>query len=386
MSAGSVLELRTTSDLEMGGSKVILNSEGYQVLGQEFLTLRLVRLKSNEEWLSKRDGLFLLFPKTGTGKCVAGSKTLRLVPGDVFVLGEGDGRDKLSVSSGTEIVFWCFSLRLEHLYPLFAGNEISLLEAVVEELKSPKLFPASTALAKQCHRLIEDMPPHLNLDHRSQLLRVAAAVLSEEFKMAQHRRIGVQGIEEHTIQVFESLSGDELVGLSVGELAAKFGCSRRHLNRLFHHYFGYSVAALKMEMRLLKAVSLLRDRNMKVIHVAERCGFNHLGLFNTCFKRRFSVSPGQWRKQAASDDHPPARLASTHTECPLHPKGLCPWTGRAEYFHPVATNAPSFPKSEKKDPVRSLPLPNPQMEQRVIPLPHKKTGELHAPDRSQAQG
>src|ERR1019366_4324749 len=96
--------------------------------------------------------------------------------------------------------------------------------------------------------------------------------------------------------VFEKLSATELVGLSVPELAGKFGCSRRHLNRLFHQHFGISVAALRMEMRLLKAISLLRDPDAKVINVAEQCGFNHLGLFNTCFKRRFGTSPGHWRK------------------------------------------------------------------------------------------
>jgi hypothetical protein len=32
--------------------------------------------------------------------------------------------------------------------------------------------------------------------------------------------------------------------------------------------------------------------------VAEQCGFNHLGLFNTCFKRRFGTSPSQWRKSS----------------------------------------------------------------------------------------
>jgi AraC-like DNA-binding protein len=84
--------------------------------------------------------------------------------------------------------------------------------------------------------------------------------------------------------------------LSVGDLAGKFSCSRRHLNRLFHLHFGFSVAALRMEMRLLKAVSLLRNPSLKVISVAQQCGFNHLGLFNTCFKRRFGSSPGQWRK------------------------------------------------------------------------------------------
>jgi hypothetical protein len=68
---------------------------------------------------------------------------------------------------------------------------------------------------------------------------------------------------------------------------------------LFHQYFGFSVGALKTEMRLLKAVSLLRDSKTKVISVADECGFHHLGLFNNSFKKRFGVSPGKWRNLAA---------------------------------------------------------------------------------------
>src|SRR5207249_2343477 len=121
-------------------------------------------------------------------------------------------------------------------------------------------------------------------------------------KNAQPQRTGFIRMEEHMVQVFERLSSPELLTLSVGELAAKFSCSRRHLNRLFHQHFGMSVATLRMEMRMLKAVSLLRDRDIKVINVAEQCGFNHLGLFNTCFKRRFGNTPGQWRKNRQENE------------------------------------------------------------------------------------
>jgi AraC-like DNA-binding protein len=136
------------------------------------------------------------------------------------------------------------------------------------------------------------------------------------------------------IQVFEKLSTADLLGSSVGELAAKFSCSRRHLNRLFHQHFGVSVAALRMEMRLVKAVSLLRDHNAKVIRVAEECGFNHLGLFNTCFKRRFGTSPGQWRKinaQAKTErTDSPGSLIDSSAVCPLRVTGICPWSGKAD--------------------------------------------------------
>jgi AraC-like DNA-binding protein len=59
------------------------------------------------------------------------------------------------------------------------------------------------------------------------------------------------------------------------------------------------VVALRTEMRLLKAVSLLRNPATKIIYVARESGFNHLGLFHHCFKKRFGSSPGQWRKANA---------------------------------------------------------------------------------------
>jgi AraC-like DNA-binding protein len=237
---------------------------------------------------------------------------------------EGQSGGKLCVTQGAEMVFRSFFLRLEHLMPLFASHEISLLQQVTGHFRQSILFPSSTAVAMKCRRLVEEIPPQFDLEHRSHLLRVAAAILNEEFSTAYHQRPGSGQVEQRIVQIFEQLSVDQLLGLSVGELAAKFGCSRRHLNRLFHQYFSFSVGALRMELRLLKAVSLLRDVDAKVINVAAQCGFNHLGLFNTCFKKRFGVSPGRWRKQAMSGKINPAACPEANAPCPLQGKGLCP--------------------------------------------------------------
>jgi AraC-like DNA-binding protein len=192
---------------------------------------------------------------------------------------------------------------------------------------------------------MEEVPSQLDLEQRGHLLRVAAAILNEEFRAAHHQRVSLGQVEERVIRVFEQLSVDQLLGLSVDELAAKFGCSRRHLNRLFHQYFGFSVGALRMEMRLLKAVSLLRDIDAKVINVAAQCGFNHLGLFNTCFKRRFTVSPGRWRKQAALGKIRPATVPGDDSACPLQVKGLCPLVGMPENSVPLALKISPLRKS-----------------------------------------
>jgi AraC-like DNA-binding protein len=300
------------------------------MLAEDYLTLRLIRLKPSEEWINRQGGLSFVFPKGGAGKCLCGPLNQQLAPGDVLVL-DGAASSKLRAPDRGEMVFACFSVCLEHLFPLFASQEICLLQGVTDDFKRAKLYPASSPLAVECHRLLGEVPPQFNLDHRSYLLRVAAAILTVEFKHAHSQRVGFIRPEDHMIQVFEKLSSAELVGLSVPELAAKFGCSRRHLNRLFHQHFGVSVTALRMEMRLLKAVALLRNPDAKVINVAEESGFNHLGLFNTCFKRRFGASPGQWRKEAVPQENRLAGLGGDAPKCPLRHNGLCPWTGQPEH-------------------------------------------------------
>jgi AraC family multidrug resistance transcriptional activator len=252
----------------------------------------------------------------------------------VLVLNRACG-GRLAAEAAGEFCFGSFALNLEHLFPLFDSAEISLLQAVTDGFKGARVYPAASDTARECHRLAQGIAAECDLAHRSQLLRVGAVILSVEFKQARRQPGGYVRMEEHMVQVFEQLTTSQILNLSVPELAHKFGCSRRHLNRLFHQHFGMSVATLKMEMRLLKAVSLLRNPDAKVINVAEECGFNHLGLFNTCFKRRFGTSPGLWRKALGPSGGSLGRSAIEDLGCPLRVTGLCPQVGRLGSGHPT---------------------------------------------------
>ena len=329
------------------------------MISHEHLTLRLVRLKPAEKWFHRPNGLSFVFPNAGAGKYISQAVTQRLVPGDVLVLTGTPGVEGALFADGrSEIVFWFFAVNLEHLFPLFASNEICLLQNVTEGFKDSRLYGASSPLAGECYKLLATVPPEFNLEHRSQLLRVVAAILNVEFRTAQTYRAGFVRGEEHMVQVFENLSANELLNSSVGELAAKFGCSRRHLNRLFHQHFGLSVAAMKMEMRLLKAASLLRDPDTKVINVAEQSGFNHLGLFNTCFKRRFGASPGQWRKISAQAEGQSVSPVNERLVCPLRSNGWCPWAGNSDNRQPPEGEAFETPKAGSPRLVVGMPIPD----------------------------
>jgi AraC-like DNA-binding protein len=264
------------------------------MFSDDYLTLRLTKLINGEKWEPPGAGVCFLFARSGVGNYINGLARHVFSQGDVLIVSRKSG-DQIVATDEGELVFFGVSMLVEHMFPLFSAKEISLLQNLMDNFSTAKIHSAESPLAVECHRLISIAPPPFNLDHRAHLLRLVATILDEEFKLLQQGRPRYISVDDHLIQVFETLSANDLLTLPTEELSAKFGCGRRHLSRLFRQHFGFSVSALRMELRMLRAISLLRDANSKVHHVAEQCGFNHHGLFNTCFKRRFGTTPGRWR-------------------------------------------------------------------------------------------
>jgi AraC-like DNA-binding protein len=90
---------------------------------------------------------------------------------------------------------------------------------------------------------------------------------------------------------------NELIRNSPEDLSRSCGCSPRHFSRLFCAHFGVSFRAKQTEMRLHKASQILLESDAKVINVAMDSGYRHLGLFNAMFKRRFGMTPTEYRRQ-----------------------------------------------------------------------------------------
>lgn len=270
------------------------------------LTLRALQVESGREWTIPSGGLLFLLPQDGEGVCVYGASSVPVTPGDVVVLGNIVGAT-LSVSAGKPFHAGWFSVSLELLYPLFGSSEIIHLHSFAEHFQGLVRYRCGTYEAEECHRALGDVPPQVNLDHRSRLLRVVATALSPQLDHILKQPNGLVTQNVHFSKVVAALSIDDLQRMGIDELAGQFGCSRRHLNRLFHKYFGISVADLRREARLLKALCLLRHPGSKIMGIAEECGFNHLGLFNSSFKRRFGASPGQLRKEWAQAEGEPVQ-------------------------------------------------------------------------------
>jgi len=274
--------------------------ETYEVKGvgrvmENCLCLRKVRLQSADPWVNPGEGLWFVFPKTGAGEFVSGAVRHWLSPKAALVVNVGRAAASIRPAA-PEFHFQFFQIDLETLFPLLACREIPRLRAVADGLKMGKTFPAAREPAAHCLALLDAIPAEHNLVHRTLLLRLASVILEHELLAVKGEQLPAANAGERILQILDGISITELVNASVDELAQKFGYSRRHLNRLFHAQFGFSVGALRMEMRLLKATRLLRDPHAKITNVAVEAGFNHQGLFNSSFRKRFGLSPSRWRK------------------------------------------------------------------------------------------
>ena len=82
---------------------------------------------------------------------------------------------------------------------------------------------------------------------------------------------------------------------SIEDLAAVVGLSVSRLAHLFRSETGMSIQTFIRERRLLMAAMLLVQTHERISQIAYSVGFGDVSNFNHAFKRRFSMSPRQYR-------------------------------------------------------------------------------------------
>jgi AraC-like DNA-binding protein len=261
------------------------------------LNLVELTLPPSTEWSFDATGWCFVRVKDGVGYALLGSSAQSLSPGDVFIACAA-GEWILRASQLGDLNLQYFRLNPELLGGFFTLAEEHYLEtAAVQNQRAPRHFPAGHVVGKEFTRLCAQAAPENRLTCRCQMLSIAALALENELARRPLETHKSPAARDRFSQLMAELPAAEIQHLSISELARRCGCSERHFSRLFRNYFGFSIRAKQMELRLQKAQQLLRESDTKVINVALESGFRHLGLFNAMFKKRFGMTPTEWRQQ-----------------------------------------------------------------------------------------
>ncbi len=95
-------------------------------------------------------------------------------------------------------------------------------------------------------------------------------------------------------------------GLYMATLVEVFGVSDKTIAKAVKSYCNQTFSEYLEQLRMQKAVQLLRDPQHSIEYIANACGFGAVNTFFKVFKRRFGVSPSAYRANQNWDRKPQA--------------------------------------------------------------------------------
>lgn len=84
--------------------------------------------------------------------------------------------------------------------------------------------------------------------------------------------------------------------ISLHQLAKLYYINEKYIGRLFRKQLGYTFHEYLNEIRLTRAVYLLKTSDKSVTQIATEIGFNNIPYFNRIFLKKYGLSPTIYRK------------------------------------------------------------------------------------------
>lgn len=97
-------------------------------------------------------------------------------------------------------------------------------------------------------------------------------------------------------QAIDYINGMYAQGITVADIADHVGISRSHLNHLFQEEVNMSVQNFLLDFRMDKAANLLVNSDMSIKEISYHAGYVDPLVFSKAFKRKFGMSPKEYRK------------------------------------------------------------------------------------------
>ncbi|MFC5630998.1 MULTISPECIES: helix-turn-helix transcriptional regulator [Streptococcus] len=84
--------------------------------------------------------------------------------------------------------------------------------------------------------------------------------------------------------------------IKLNQLAEHCHISKNYLSSLFHKEVNMSLSDYLQKYRIEKACELLSNKNLSILEISERCGFQSSDYFSKVFKELKQMTPSQYRK------------------------------------------------------------------------------------------
>lgn len=184
---------------------------------------------------------------------------------------------------------------------VLSGIPIVLLSAVTEELSQIEAL----ATGADVYITKPFQPNVLKAQIKSLIAfkrRLRTKLFNIEPTPIQHKGKLDSNDKQFIDSLFKSIENNSMnPNFSVEDLAQMLNTDRSVLFRKVKKLIDKSPSSLIQEMRINKAMSLLRSKEGNVSEIAYACGYNSLSYFSQAFKAQVGKSPSEWLSEMVSN-------------------------------------------------------------------------------------
>lgn len=254
-----------------------------------------------------QDSMEIIYIKKGNGIVQADFKTYTAQEGDIFLILPGHLHGLRSILRkrmeyeniifdmnflGSENVDLCSQ---KYLRPILNGK-IQIPPYIGRE--HDLYYPISSCL-DACDHLCSLRPVGYELGVKGNLM-ILFSILAQA--SADNSEGPAKEINDKNVQklktVLSHIEANYNHKLTINDMAKECGYSASHFMRWFKEVTGTGFTGYLIEYRLGKAALALRNSNDPILEISEQTGFDNLSNFNRLFKKRFEMTPSQFRKQS----------------------------------------------------------------------------------------
>lgn len=144
--------------------------------------------------------------------------------------------------------------------------------------------------------LCREKPAAYQMELKSVLFHMFFILFSNCRQPVEHRHSGKT--LDKIKQILKYVELHYMENLGIGEMAVAAGFSQSHFMRFFKNYMGISFTAYLNDYRLTMAARLLLSSSSGILNIAAETGFENLSYFNRLFKKKYGMSPKEFRNRS----------------------------------------------------------------------------------------
>ena len=179
---------------------------------------------------------------------------------------------------------------------------INLLPRGEEFLSAMRIFQTPEAYREQFNSLLSKMVNERKIaDERSEamlkaLLQELLLLCSRECRFLLDIPTNIHTTDRQIVLAAQYISNHYMEHIDASDIAAAAGYSPNYLSQKFRKSVGIGIHEYLVFIRLQYAALELVTTNDSITEIAFRCGFSDSNYFKDAFKKKYGVSPREYRK------------------------------------------------------------------------------------------